>query len=112
MRVEKFVNETETLKKFLQTYCEDKHLNQKQINQNITYQNTTLDIQTYLCDECQVQYNYSLQKLLECPYDEKPRCRKCQKPCYEKSYWKKLAKIMRYSGVKLGILKIKKLFIH
>jgi len=107
MTVEKFANETETLKTFLQTYCKDKHHNQQQIEQPIIYKNQTFIISTYLCEECQIQYNYSLQKLVECPHEEKPRCRKCPNPCYEKPYWKKLAKIMRYSGLKLGLLKLK-----
>jgi hypothetical protein len=110
MTQEKFVSETETLKKFLQTYCGDKHCNQQQINQTIIYQNKFFEIQTNLCEECQVQYNYSLDKLLECPHIEKPRCRKCPNPCYEKSEWKKISKIMRYSGLKLGIIKIKNRF--
>ncbi|NLM99553.1 MAG: hypothetical protein GX170_05965, partial [Campylobacteraceae bacterium] len=42
--------------------------------------------------------------------EEKPSCRKCPNPCYEKDRWKLLAKIMKYSGMKLGLLKIRKMF--
>jgi len=107
MTIEKFETETQTLKKFIQTYCKGKHHKQQQVDQSVIYQNQTFTISTYLCQECQTQYDYSLKRLLECPHDEKPRCRKCPKPCYEKLYWKKLAKIMRYSGLQLGLLKLK-----
>ena len=54
--------------------------------------------------------NYSFDRLNECPHDIKPRCRTCPSPCYEKQEWKKLSKLMKYSGLQFGLIKIKKLF--
>ena len=109
MDEEKFQIEIETLKKFLEIYCKDKHTHQERINKTIIHKSKTFVTDIYLCQECKVQYEYSIQKLQNCPHIEKPRCRKCPNPCYEKPQWKNLAKIMRYSGTKLKLIKIKKL---
>ena len=111
MTTQKFEHEIETLKVFLQTYCASKHTNQFPIKQNIPYKNFYFSTTLNLCSECFEIFEYSLDKLQNCPHEEKPRCRKCSTPCYEKTQWKQLAKIMRFSGVKLGLLKLKnKLF--
>jgi len=110
MTQEKFVSETETLKKFFTVYCKDKHTDQQNYVKEITYQNEMIQIELNLCDECTELINYSFERLQGCPHEIKPRCRSCANPCYEKPQWKKLAKLMRYSGIQLGILKIKKFF--
>jgi hypothetical protein len=46
-------------------------------------------------------------KLQNCPHEIKPRCRKCPTPCYEKQEWKNIARIMKYSAIKLSLGKIK-----
>ena len=110
MKNEKFIGEVETLKKFFTVHCKDKHTVQNSYVQNIHYKNETYDIELCLCDECNELINYSIQRLQECPHEIKPRCRKCPNPCYEKPQWKKVAKLMKYSGIQLGILKIRKFF--
>jgi len=110
MSEEKFQVEIETLKKLLEIYCKDKHNNQERIKKTITYKSLSIDMELTFCKECEVQYEYSVQKLQNCPHIKKPRCRKCPNPCYEKPQWKKLAKIMRYSGTKLKLIKIKNFF--
>ena len=108
MTNEKFISEVETLKKFFTIHCKDKHLNQNSYMKILQYKNQHYDVSFHLCCECKKLINYSIQRLEECPHDIKPRCRTCINPCYEKTEWKKLAKLMRYSGIHLGILKIKK----
>jgi len=110
MTNEKFTSEVETLKKFFTLYCKDKHTNKNNFIETIEYQNNSIKIEFVLCDECKNLIDYSIQKLQNCPHEIKPRCRTCPKPCYDKPQWKKLAKLMRYSGIQLGILKIKKFF--
>ncbi len=107
MTKDKFESETSTLKKFLEKYCHDKHLNQVTKTQNIIYQNSSFKLEVNLCKECLDTHNYSIEKLQNCPHEQKPRCRKCPNPCYEKLRWKTLAKIMRYSGFKFGLLELK-----
>jgi uncharacterized CHY-type Zn-finger protein len=110
MNIEKFENEIETLSKFISIYCNDKHIEKKEYKLSIIYKKTEFNKSAILCSECHNILIYGFNRLKECPHEEKPRCRKCPNPCYEKYYWKKIAKIMRYSGMKLGLLKIKSLF--
>ena len=107
MKLEKFTSETKTLKKFFELHCKDKHSNQKLHCKQLIYNNKKINIELKLCTECINLIDYSFERLQECPHDPKPRCRTCPNPCYSKIEWKKVAKLMKYSGIKLGVLKIK-----
>ena len=107
MTNEKFAGEVETLKKFFTIYCSNKHTDQHKFTKKLQYRYIDYDIELELCDECKELIEYSFLKLQECPHDIKPRCRQCPNPCYEKQQWKSLAKLMRYSGMQLGLTKIK-----
>ncbi len=106
MTTEKFISEAETLKEFFEFYCNKKHSDQNLYEKEVYYNDTKYNFQLNLCEECSTLINYSFEKLQNCPHNPKPRCRKCKNPCYEKEQWKQLAKLMRYSGVHLGIVKI------
>lgn len=112
MTNEKFINDTKTVLKFIQIYCENKHkdANKEKNNLNLVYKDKDMNISLdyHLCNDCKNTLIYSYERLQECPHDEKPRCRKCPNPCYEKPQWKGLTKIMKYSGMKLGLIKVKK----
>jgi len=114
MTTEKFKTEVETLTKFFQIYCNEKHTDLYKKDYNVEYKDLKLDFNANLCDECHNLLSYAINRLQECPHDPKPRCRKCDNPCYEKSKYKQMAKMMRFSGMKLGLTKaaqrIKKLF--
>ena len=110
MKTDKFEGEVKILKKFFELHCHDNHNNLKHHCKQLTYNNKKITIDLELCDNCIELIHYSFDRLLECPHDPKPRCRTCPNPCYEKSEWKKVAKLMKYSGIQLGILKIKKFF--
>ncbi|MEA1915686.1 MAG: nitrous oxide-stimulated promoter family protein, partial [Campylobacterota bacterium] len=98
MKTEKFTSEIATLKKFYELYCKDNHENQTCNKVNLEYHFEKFEYEFELCQECQTLLEYSLARLKECPHDEKPRCRTCPTPCYEKPQWKQVAKLMRYSG--------------
>ena len=114
MTLEKFENEIKTLEKFFTIYCSDKHQNQYEKEYIIPYKEKTFYMKANLCEECHSLLHYAIIKLQECPNDPKPRCRNCPNPCYEKDKYKQMAKMMRYSGMKLGLTKaakkIKKIF--
>jgi predicted amidophosphoribosyltransferase len=110
MTQEKFQGEVKTLEKFFTKFCEDKHDNQYNKTYALNYKSEIYELKLCLCDDCQNLISYSLDRLKECPYEIKPRCRKCPNPCYDKVQWKQLAKLMRYSGIQLGLTKIKKIF--
>ena len=110
MTSEKFTTEAQTLKKFFELHCCDKHLNQTHHCKQLVYNNEKINIELELCNECIELIHYSFDRLKECPHDPKPRCRTCNNPCYSQDEWKKVAKLMKYSGIQLGILKVKKFF--
>ena len=108
MDINKFKSEVNTLLKFFPIYCNDKHQNQYIEKYEVIYKNQTMDFKANLCEDCHMLLNYAIQRLQECPNDPKPRCRKCPNPCYEKDKFKQMAKMMRYSGMKLGLTKAAK----
>ena len=110
MTFEKFNSEVKTLEKSFSIYCKDKHTNQQTRNYSFKYKNNSVSCNIHLCDECNELFLYAVSRLQECPHKEKPRCRKCPNPCYEKDKFKKMAKMMRYSGMKLGLTKLAKKF--
>ncbi len=107
MTHEKFEIEINTLKKFYELYCKDKHENQKDRLEYLQYKNKKFFLELNLCPECHEAISYSFDRLQGCPHDIKPRCRTCPSPCYEKSKWKETAKVMKYSAIKLSLGKIK-----
>jgi len=107
MVLEKFESEIETLKKFYELFCIDKHTNQQKSIVKIEYKDKIFDLELFLCNECFNAINYSFERLQNCPHEIKPRCRKCPNHCYEKQRWKNIAKVMRYSAIKLSLSKVK-----
>ena len=107
MTKEKYESEIHTLKKFYELFCKDKHTNLKNKNITLKYKDSSYSLNFYLCDECFEAINYSFDRLQVCPHEIKPRCRNCQNPCYEKQRWKYIAKVMKYSAIKLSLSKIK-----
>jgi len=110
MTLEKFQTDVETLEKFFTLYCREKHQQRYEYSHKLTYKNEEIQKTLYLCKECHELISYSFERLMECPHEIKPRCRNCPNPCYEKKQWKALAKLMRYSGIRLGVLKVKNFF--
>ncbi len=114
MTFEKFESEVKTLEKFFPIYCNDKHTNQIEKEYIVPFDDKKIEFKITLCEDCHELLRYAINRLQECPNDPKPRCRKCPNPCYEKDKFKQMAKMMRYSGMKLGLTKaakrIKKIF--
>jgi len=54
-----------------------------------------------LCQDCQRLLSHGVAKLLLCPYDPKPTCRKCTTHCYAPGYRDKIRQVMRFSGMYL-----------
>lgn len=112
MTQEKFRQEIDTLQKFFSFYCKEQHQGQKTSQKFINYKNDSFSMEPYLCEECSMLLDYSITKLSLCPHEIKPRCRKCPNPCYDKKEWKSLAKIMRFSGLRLGLIQIRNKFFR
>ncbi len=111
MTEEKFIKDVKILIKFLEVFCKDKHERASGQSLRLVYRGKKLEeVEFCLCKSCEDTLMYSYERLQECPHEEKPRCRKCKNPCYERPRYRALAKIMRYSGMKLGLTKVKKFF--
>jgi len=74
MTNEKFRSEIDTLKKFFELYCHDKHQDKimHEGNYKIPYNGTYFKLDVTLCDECNSLLSNSISKLQNCPHDPKP----------------------------------------
>ncbi len=54
-----------------------------------------------LCQDCRKLLSHGIAKLLLCPYDPKPMCKKCPTHCYAPGYREKMREVMRFSGLHL-----------
>ncbi len=51
-----------------------------------------------LCPECSKLLNHGIAKLMLCPFDPTPMCKKCETHCYAPGYRQKVREVMRFSG--------------
>ncbi|MGG7073077.1 nitrous oxide-stimulated promoter family protein [Campylobacter sp. 9BO] len=116
MTTEKFIYEVTTVTKFIQIYCNDKHKDIPKRESSATLdfksEKAVVKAEFCLCAECEQMARYAYARLQACPHEVKPRCHTCPHPCYELPVWKNMAKMMKYSGMKLGLNKIKRLFLR
>jgi hypothetical protein len=52
-----------------------------------------------LCRECTRLLQHGTAKLLLCPYDPKPMCKKCPTHCYAPFYRERVREVMKFSGM-------------
>ncbi|MGP1449654.1 MAG: nitrous oxide-stimulated promoter family protein [Wolinella sp.] len=111
MTSEKFLKDVHILADFMVCYCDGNHREEskKEVVLPLAYKGEEFGetIRIELCNECSRMFLYAHERLQGCPHVEKPSCRKCPHPCYEKEQWKIMAKMMRYSGMRLGFSRLK-----
>ena len=54
-----------------------------------------------LCPQCAKLLGHGATKLILCPYDPKPACKKCPTPCFAPFYRQHIRRVMRFSGMYL-----------
>ena len=54
-----------------------------------------------LCKDCTKLLNHGIAKLLQCPHDPKPMCKKCTTHCYAPGYRERMREVMKFSGLYL-----------
>lgn len=54
-----------------------------------------------LCQECSRLLMHVLVKLVNCPFEPKPSCKRCVQPCYAGEYRIFVKTVMRHSGMRL-----------
>lgn len=52
-----------------------------------------------LCADCADLLAYVRERLARCPYEPKPKCKKCPTHCYKPEYRARIRAVMRYSGM-------------
>lgn len=95
--------DTSVLARFIDIYCKSNHIQAKR-----SPVRTKGEIGEYvngllvaLCPDCRRLLVHSVSKRIICPYDPKPRCKKCLTYCYYDQYRQKIKKVMRFSGAHL-----------
>ena len=94
----------EVLADFVSVFCRENHPDGNKSSLPIidSRLHSSLDgSDMILCQDCQKLLNHGIAKLLQCPYDPKPMCKKCQTHCYAPGYREKMREVMRFSGLYL-----------
>jgi len=100
----KKVEDLKVLSDFISIFCREKHRTEPKDVFHIKDDGLrrALDGKNpVLCHDCSNLLNHGMVKLLLCPYDPKPTCRKCQTHCYAPVYREKIREVMRFSGLYL-----------
>ena len=100
----KKTKEIRILRDFISVFCQEKHpgrnkgvfsIKDARLRQSIGNR------ELQLCQDCQKLLHHGIAKLLMCPYDPKPTCKKCQTHCYAPGYRDKIRQVMKFSGMYL-----------
>ncbi len=89
---------------FISIFCREKHSGE---NKDIfpvkddRLRQALGDKELILCPDCARLLNHGTAKLLLCPYDPKPMCKKCKTHCYAPGYRERIREVMRFSGLYL-----------
>jgi len=92
------------LSDFIAVFCRQKHREHKKtafLIKDATLQHRLGSKEAILCRDCHKLLHHGIAKLLLCPYDPKPACKKCQTHCYTPSYRGKIRQVMKFSGMHL-----------
>src|SRR3989304_1927148 len=92
------------LSNFISLYCRENHPVQTKGVFPIRDERllaTLGDRDLLLCPDCQKLLNHGMAKLLLCPYDPKPMCKKCTTHCYAPGYRERIREVMKFSGLYL-----------
>jgi hypothetical protein len=92
------------LSRFIAIYCREHH--RTEVRDTFPIKNERLRSSLghkdlILCKDCNKLLSHGIAKLLLCPYDPKPTCKKCQTHCYAPGYRERIREVMRFSGLYL-----------
>ena len=96
--------ELRVLGDFISIFCRENH--RTEIKEVFSTKNARLHLvldnkKLVLCQNCRKLMNHGIAKLLLCPYDPKPMCKKCKTHCYTPGYRERIGEVMRFSGLYL-----------
>ncbi len=92
------------LANFVYIYCRENH--RAEVRDTFPIKDDRLrrvlgDKDLVLCRDCAKLLNHGIAKLLLCPYDPKPMCKKCETHCYAPGYRERIREVMKFSGIYL-----------
>ena len=100
----KKAKDLKVLADFISIFCRENHRAEAKDTfpiKDIRLRHCLGDKDLVLCRDCGKLLNHGIAKLLICPYDPKPMCKKCETHCYAHGYREKIRKIMRFSSLYL-----------
>ncbi len=102
-KVKKISEDVNVVVKFIEVFCKVNHQEKAKfpIQSKGKISECLKDIQIELCPECKKLLLHAAGKRIMCPYDPKPRCKKCPTHCYGRGYREKIREVMRFSGAHL-----------
>ena len=82
---DKKTKDVKVLRDFISVFCRENH--REEAKDTFIIQDTRLNDSLgskdlLLCQDCRKLLNHGIAKLLLCPYDPKPMCKKCETHCY------------------------------
>lgn len=89
---------------FITIFCRENHADKPRSSfpvKDAKLRKALGDKEFILCLDCSKLLSHGTAKLLLCPYDPKPMCKKCEAPCYAPGYREKIREIMKFSGIYL-----------
>jgi len=89
---------------FISIFCRENHRTEAKnafLTKDDRLRRTLDNKNLLLCPDCSKLLSHGIAKLLLCPYDPKPMCKKCPTHCYAPGYREKIREIMRFSGLYL-----------
>ena len=89
------------LSDFIAIYCHENHRSAQKtafVTKDERLQHVLSDKKPVLCPDCTRLFHHGTAKLLLCPYDPKPMCKKCPTHCYAPVYREQMRQVMRFSG--------------
>ncbi len=92
------------LRDFISIFCRENHQAEDRdvfLIKDARLHHSLGDKELVLCQDSSKLLNHGIAKLLLCPYDHKPMCKKCETHCYAPGYREKIREVMRFSGLYL-----------
>ncbi len=86
---------------FVNIFCRENHRHEPKglfPGQDEALRRALGDKPMLLCSDCGKLLHHGIAKLLQCPYDPKPTCKKCETHCYAPGYRERVREVMRFSG--------------
>ena len=89
---------------FISIFCQENHRTEAKgifPVKDTRLRNSLGDKDLVLCQDCQKLLDHAIAKLLLCPYNPKPMCKKCETHCYAPGYRERIREVMKFSGLYL-----------